>query len=102
MVAGAEGRGGKQAREMYLIQFPGDEEDEGAMVEDEEGEGSLSGEGEETPNIKEEVREAGFLRGGGVGGECGTASLQCSAASYNQHRRKQDTARDFCLLFVSH
>ncbi|XP_034546559.1 LOW QUALITY PROTEIN: zinc finger protein 853-like [Notolabrus celidotus] len=52
MVAG--GRGGKEAREMYLIQFPGDEEDEGGMVEDEEGEGSLSGEGEETANIKEE------------------------------------------------
>lgn len=61
MVAG--GRGGKEAREMYLIQFPGDEEDEGEMVDDEEGEGSLSVEGEETPNIKEEVRETGFLRG---------------------------------------
>ncbi|XP_076015569.1 uncharacterized protein LOC143007942 [Genypterus blacodes] len=54
---GAGGRGGKQAREMYLIQFPGDEEDEGEMAEDEEGEGSLSGEGEETPNIKEEFGE---------------------------------------------
>lgn len=61
MVGG--GRGGKEAREMYLIQFPGDEEDEGEMVDDEEGEGSLSVEGEETPNIKEEVRETGFLRG---------------------------------------
>lgn len=96
MVAGAGGRGGKQAREMYLIQFPGDEEDEGAMVEDEEGEGSLSGEGEESPNIKEEVREAGFLRGGGggVGGESGTASLQCSTASCNQHRPKHNTQRE--------
>uniref|UniRef100_A0A3B4UNS5 Zinc finger and SCAN domain-containing protein 21-like n=2 Tax=Seriola dumerili TaxID=41447 RepID=A0A3B4UNS5_SERDU len=54
MVAGAGGRGGKEAREMYLIQFPGDEEDEGGMAEDEAGEGSLSGEGEETANIKEE------------------------------------------------
>lgn len=60
MVAGAGGRGGKEAREMYLIQFPRDEEDEGGMAEDEEGEGSLSGEGEETANIKEEVREMGF------------------------------------------
>ncbi|XP_049442177.1 zinc finger and SCAN domain-containing protein 5B [Epinephelus fuscoguttatus] len=57
MVAGAGGRGGKEAREMYLIQFPGDEEDEGGMVEDEEGEGSLSGEGEETANIKEEFAQ---------------------------------------------
>lgn len=58
MAAGGRGKGGKEAREMYLIQFPGDEEDEGEMMEDEEGEGSLSGEGEETANIKEEVREA--------------------------------------------
>ncbi|XP_054454013.1 LOW QUALITY PROTEIN: zinc finger protein 449-like [Anoplopoma fimbria] len=63
MVAGAGGRGrgkgkgGKEAREMYLIQFPGDEEDEGGMMEDEEGEGSLSGEGEETANIKEEFAQ---------------------------------------------
>ncbi|XP_073343812.1 uncharacterized protein [Pagrus major] len=57
MVAGAGGRGGKEAREMYLIQFPGDEEDEGGMVEDEEGEGSLSVEGEETANIKEEFSQ---------------------------------------------
>ncbi|TWW55600.1 hypothetical protein D4764_09G0006490 [Takifugu flavidus] len=48
------GRGGEKAREMYLMQFPGDEEDEGGMVEDEEGEGSLSVEGEEISNIKEE------------------------------------------------
>ncbi|XP_078145382.1 uncharacterized protein LOC139925436 [Centroberyx gerrardi] len=57
---GGGGGGGKEAREMYLIQFPGDEEDEGGMVEDEEGEGSLSGEGEETANIKEEF---GHLEG---------------------------------------
>ncbi|XP_035525174.1 zinc finger protein 316 [Morone saxatilis] len=57
MVAGAGGRGGKEAREMYLIQFPGDEEDEGGMVEDQEGEGSLSVEGEETANIKEEFTQ---------------------------------------------
>ncbi len=87
MVAGAGGRGGKEAREMYLIQFPGDEEDEGGMVEDEEGEGSLSVEGEETANIKEEVREMGFLRGGGVGGESGTTSLHCSAALYRVKRK---------------
>ncbi|KAM7417636.1 hypothetical protein PAMA_017327 [Pampus argenteus] len=42
---------------MYLIQFPGGEEDEGGMVEDDEGEGSLSGEGEETANIKEEFAQ---------------------------------------------
>ncbi|XP_034453313.1 zinc finger protein 696 [Hippoglossus hippoglossus] len=57
MVAGAGGRGGKEARETYLIQFPGDEEDEGGMAEDEAGEGSLSGEGEETANIKEEFSQ---------------------------------------------
>lgn len=102
MVAGAGGRGGKEAREMYLIQFPGDEEDEGGMVEDEEGEGSLSGEGEETANIKEEVRETGFLRGGGVGGESGTASLHCSAASYRMRKnvdRRRERQREFCLCF---
>ncbi|KAM3613447.1 uncharacterized protein V6R79_026230 [Siganus canaliculatus] len=54
---GAGGKEGKEAREMYLIQFPGDEEDEGGMVEDEEGEGSLSVEGEETANIKEEFAQ---------------------------------------------
>lgn len=70
----AGGRGGKEAREMYLIQFPGDEEDEEEMVDDEEGEGSLSAEGEETANIKEEVRETSFLRGrGGVGGVSGSS-----------------------------
>ncbi|XP_060935121.1 zinc finger and SCAN domain-containing protein 5A [Limanda limanda] len=57
MVAGAGGRGGKEARETYLIQYPGDEEDEGGMAEDEAGEGSLSGEGEETANIKEEFSQ---------------------------------------------
>ncbi|KAK2904172.1 hypothetical protein Q8A73_010829 [Channa argus] len=57
MVAGVGGRGGKEAREVYLIQFPRDEEDGGGMVEDEEGEGSLSGEGEETANIKEEFSQ---------------------------------------------
>lgn len=78
---------------MYLIQFPGGEEDEGGMVEDDEGEGSLSGEGEETANIKEEVRETSFLRGGGVGGESGTASLHHSAAPYRT-RRKSDRKRE--------
>ncbi|XP_032383897.1 zinc finger protein 853 [Etheostoma spectabile] len=53
----AGGRGGKEAREMYLIQFPRDEEDEGGMTEDEEGEGSISGEGKETANIKEELTQ---------------------------------------------
>ncbi|XP_041845777.1 zinc finger and SCAN domain-containing protein 21 isoform X3 [Melanotaenia boesemani] len=53
---GAGGRGGKEARDMYLIQFPRDEE-EGGMEKDEEGEGSLSGEGEETANIKEEFAQ---------------------------------------------
>ena len=97
MVAGAGGRGGKEAREMYLIQFPGGEEEEGGMVEDDEGEDSLSGEGEETANIKEEVRETGFLGGGvggvgGVGGESGTASLHHSAASYRM-RKNADRKR---------
>ncbi|XP_056142963.1 zinc finger protein 696 isoform X1 [Lampris incognitus] len=55
LVAG--GGGGKEAREMYLIQFPGDEEEEGGMVEDEEGGGSLGGEGEETADIKEEFSQ---------------------------------------------
>ncbi|CAG5990745.1 unnamed protein product [Menidia menidia] len=74
LVAGAGGRGGKEAREIYLMQLPRDEEDgREEMVEDEEGEGSLSAEGEETTHIKEEVRETGFLRGG-VGGESGTAA----------------------------
>lgn len=86
MVAG--GRGGKEAREMYLIQFPGDEEDEGGMAEDEEGAGSLSVEGEEMANIKEEVRETGFLRGRGVGGESGTASLHCSVVSYRMEKER--------------
>ena len=93
MVAGAGGRGGKEARETYLIQFPGDEEDEGGMAEDEAGEGSLSGEGEETANIKEEVREMVFLRGGGVGGESGTASLHCSEASFRM-RKNVDKKRE--------
>ncbi|XP_012773102.1 uncharacterized protein si:dkeyp-121d2.7 isoform X2 [Maylandia zebra] len=57
MVAGAGGRGGKEAKDMYLIQFPRDEEDEGGMVEEEEREGSLSGEGEEKANIKEELAQ---------------------------------------------
>ncbi|KAG7230345.1 hypothetical protein INR49_024449, partial [Caranx melampygus] len=50
-----EGAGGRQKRKVEMTR----------MVEDEAGEGSLSGEGEETANIKEEVRETGFLRGGG-------------------------------------
>lgn len=87
---------------MYLIQFPGDEADEGGMMEDEEGEGSLSGEGEETANIKEEVRESDFLRGGGGGGESGTASLHCSAArcrmTKNAVRKRKDN-RELFLYF---
>lgn len=73
------GAGGRGEKEAYIIQFPREEEEdeeEGGMVDDEDGEGSLSGEGEEAANIKEEVRETGFLRGG-VGGESGTASLRC-------------------------
>lgn len=102
MVAGAGRRGGKEAREMYLIQFPGDEEDEGGMVEDEEGEGSLSGEGEETANIKEEVRETLRGGGGGVGGESGTASLYCSAASYRMKKNieKRDNTERQRELFL--
>ncbi|XP_053735317.1 zinc finger protein 696 isoform X1 [Synchiropus splendidus] len=49
---GPGARGEKEAREMYLIQLPRGEEDE--MLENEEGEGSFDGEGEETTNIKEE------------------------------------------------
>lgn len=102
MVAG--GRGGKEAREMYLIQFPGDEEDEGEMVDDEEGEGSLSVEGEETANIKEEVRETGFLRGRGVGGESGTASLTAQQLHNEKERRQKKrelTQKDGVLLVFS-
>ncbi|XP_023848357.1 uncharacterized protein [Salvelinus sp. IW2-2015] len=44
------GGGWKEARELYLIQFPGEE---GELEEEEEG-GCVSGEGEETDNIKEE------------------------------------------------
>ncbi|XP_077434876.1 uncharacterized protein LOC144059578 [Vanacampus margaritifer] len=50
----APGQGGKDSRQMYLVQLPRGEEDEEGMVQDEEGEGSLSGEGEETTSIKEE------------------------------------------------
>ncbi|KAM9740645.1 uncharacterized protein ACNS7B_011998 isoform 1-T2 [Menidia menidia] len=58
LVAGAGGRGGKEAREIYLMQLPRDEEDgREEMVEDEEGEGSLSAEGEETTHIKEEFAQ---------------------------------------------
>lgn len=73
---------------MYLIQFPGDEEDEEEMVDDEEGEGSLSAEGEETANIKEEVRETSFLRGRGVGGESGS-SISTACAESTRKKRKQ-------------
>ncbi|XP_062332236.1 zinc finger and SCAN domain-containing protein 22 isoform X1 [Osmerus eperlanus] len=66
MVAGGGGR--KEAREMYLIQFPGEEEEEEEGEEMEEGEGSLAGEGEETGNIKEETGE--------VEGRYQTASLR--------------------------
>ncbi|KAM4555799.1 uncharacterized protein PAE49_014748 isoform 2-T2 [Odontesthes bonariensis] len=55
LVAGAGGRGEKEAREMYVVQLPRDEE--GEMVEDEEGEGILGGEGEEIANIKEEFAQ---------------------------------------------
>ncbi|MED6271547.1 hypothetical protein CHARACLAT_021442 [Characodon lateralis] len=54
---GGGGRGGKEPREAYLVQFPRDEEDEGEMVDDEDGEGSLGGKGEENGNIKEEFSQ---------------------------------------------
>ncbi|KAM4733265.1 uncharacterized protein FYW61_008766 [Anableps anableps] len=57
IVTRAGGRGGKEAREAYLVQFPRDEEDGGEMVDDEDGEGSLSGEGEENASIKEEFSQ---------------------------------------------
>lgn len=88
----AGGRRGKEAREMYLIQFPGDEEDEEEMVDDEEGEGSLSAEGEETANIKEEVRETSFLRGRGVGGESGS-SISAAACRANKKEKKANAER---------
>lgn len=54
----AGGRGGKEEKEAYLVQFPREEvEDGGEMVDDEDGEGSLSGEGEENANIKEEFSQ---------------------------------------------
>nr|XP_061786353.1 zinc finger and SCAN domain-containing protein 22-like isoform X2 [Nerophis lumbriciformis] len=53
--AATGGKEGKEPREMYLVQLPGCEDDEEGMAQDEEGEGSLSGEEEEeTTNIKEE------------------------------------------------
>lgn len=82
------GRGGEKAREMYLMQFPGEEEDEGGMAEDEEGEGSLGVEGEEISNIKEEVRETCFLRGRGVGGESRSESLPL-LSSFTQTKKRQ-------------
>ncbi|XP_061690162.1 zinc finger protein 263 isoform X1 [Syngnathoides biaculeatus] len=48
------GQGGKDSRQMYLVQLPRGEEDEEGTVHDNEGEGSLSVEGKETPSIKEE------------------------------------------------
>ncbi|XP_072295823.1 uncharacterized protein [Eucyclogobius newberryi] len=51
---GAVVRAGNEAREMFLVQLP-DEEEEGVVEEDE---GNLSGEGEETANIKGELAAA--------------------------------------------
>ncbi|KAJ0050062.1 hypothetical protein NL108_011806, partial [Boleophthalmus pectinirostris] len=51
---GAVVRAGNEAREMFLVQLPGEEE-EGVVEEEEDDEGSLSGEGEETADIKGEV-----------------------------------------------
>lgn len=93
MAAGAGGIGGKEAREMYLIQFPGDEEDEGEMLEDES---SLSGEGEETANIKEEVRDISSLRGGG---ESGTASLHCLAVLNMRRKQCKYSETDFSSCY---
>nr|XP_061793092.1 zinc finger protein 696-like [Nerophis lumbriciformis] len=50
----ATGQGGKDSRQMYLVQLPRGEEDEEDMVRDGEGECSLSGEVEDTTTIKEE------------------------------------------------
>lgn len=52
---GGRARGGKEAREIYLVQFPREEEVGGGVGVEEEG--SLSGEGDETADIKEEVRK---------------------------------------------
>ncbi|XP_038161077.1 zinc finger protein 92 homolog [Cyprinodon tularosa] len=57
LVTAAGERGGKEAREAYHVQFPRDEEEEEEMVEDEDGEGSFTGEGEENANIKEEFSQ---------------------------------------------
>ncbi|XP_019739938.1 zinc finger protein Gfi-1 isoform X1 [Hippocampus comes] len=46
--------GGKDSRQRYLVQLPRGDEDEEGMAQDEEREGSLSGEGEEMTSIKEE------------------------------------------------
>lgn len=56
---------------MYLIHVPGDEEEEeGELLE----EGCISGEGEETDIIKEEVREKRSAKES----ECGTHSVSVS------------------------
>lgn len=49
--------GGKDSRQRYPVQLPRGDEDEEGMAQDEEREGSLSGEGEEMTSIKEEVRD---------------------------------------------
>lgn len=53
---GGRARGGKEAREIYLVQFPREEEVGGGVGVEEEG--SLSGEGDETADIKEEFAPA--------------------------------------------
>ncbi|KAK7919014.1 hypothetical protein WMY93_010298 [Mugilogobius chulae] len=52
---GAVMRAGNEAREMFLVQIPGEEEE---GVVEEEDEDNLSGEGEETANIKGELATA--------------------------------------------
>ncbi|XP_033829814.1 zinc finger and SCAN domain-containing protein 22 [Periophthalmus magnuspinnatus] len=55
---GAVVRAGNEAREMFLVQLPGEEEEGVVQEEEEEDEGSLSGEGEETADIKGELAAA--------------------------------------------
>ncbi|XP_010900134.1 zinc finger protein with KRAB and SCAN domains 1 [Esox lucius] len=57
------GGGWKEAREKYLIHFPGEEEEQGDLLEEDEEEGCVSREGEEAANIKEEsgdMMEGGY------------------------------------------
>lgn len=58
--SGGAVRAGSEAREMFVVQFPGEEEERAEAEEDDEV--RLIGEGEETSNIKEEMAAAEGFR----------------------------------------